>query len=278
MQQQEAHLLEECASLIATKLQSLIPLGREGMKKEDLPTFPTSTALLQKVKQKWDGVTITGGSGTEPQGSVVTEGLTPKVIQVDADGRPLTEHETVVVQGKVNEVRNIPWRVWAEKSCALDEDAVAKNVLELAVASMHQHLQCEIPISMTSQGNVVKALATQDIPVGGLRVPLWFKKQSSMAMERSTATKHPKAVVAEVSWDLPASTAEIEAGLEGAHKINRKMYVQPELKLPRVSKDEFLWVSTDSVHPFWFIRRDDTGGSDANASMVMEQVTHVFCE
>ena len=99
-----------------------------------------------------------------------------------------------------------------------------------------------------------------------------------MVMERATAPKHPKAVVAEVSWVLPASPAEEEAGLEGDHQINRKIHVQPELKLPRVSQDEFVWVSTDSVHPFWFIKRDDTGGSDANASMVMEAGDACFRE
>ena len=274
--QQETLLLETCAELIAKKFLELLSLGKDGMQKADLPTFSTSTALMLTVKQKWDDLEVRGSSGNKPQGSVVTEGLTPKVILQDADGRPLTEHETVVLgKGKAQTVRHIPWRVWAEKSCTMDEDAVAKKLLELAQASLHHHLTCAMPISMTSQGNVVKALAVDAIPIGGLKVPLWFKKEASMVMEGSAATKHPKAVVAEVSWVLPVTPAEEEAGVEVGHTVTKKIHVQPELKLPRFAQEDFLWTPTDSVHPFWFIKRDDEGKGEANASMVMEKVTHV---
>ena len=275
MQQQETFLLEECASFIAMKLHTLLPMNGEDSQTK-LPTLPTSTNLMLKVQEKYDDPKSAGSPADKPKRSVVTDVLMPKVVQLDADGRPTnTEHERVSPTVKANEVRNIPWRVWAENACAQDEEAVAKLHVHAAMASMHQHLGWDAPIALTVRGQVIKAVATEDIPIGGLKVPLWFKKPSSMVMDRAGASRHPKAVFAEVSWVLPVTPEEREAGCEGDREFKVKILVVPELKLPKVDGEGFAWTPTDAVHPFWIIKRDGTGGEQSNASMVMEKLITV---
>ena len=213
---------------------------------------------------------------------MVTESLTPKVIKQDADGRPLTEHETVSATGhNAQTVETIPWRRWADTACAVDNAQIAKQVVGLAMAANHEHMTCDIPIAMIRQGQAIKAVATTDIPTGKLRVPLWFKKETSMVMEGAGVTVHPKAVCAEVSWDRAVTPEEKEAGVESGETVVVRVHVQPELKLPRDGDAGFVWNPSDSVHPFWFMRRSDHAPTtheaqiNANASMVMETVTHV---
>jgi len=214
---------------------------------------------------------------------VVTESLTPKVIKQDADGRPLTERETVSAAGvNPEKVETIPWREWASTACALDNAQIAKQVLGLAMAANHDHVTCDIPIAMVRTGSAIKAVATTDIPIGHLKVPLWFKKDTSMVMEGPGVVIHPKAACAEVSWVKAVTPVEKEAGVESGEEVVVRMHVQPEIKLPKDGDAGFVWDPRDSVHPFWLMKRTDqvmrTPGEAliaANASMVMETVTHV---
>ena len=168
----------------------------------------------------WDDPNFQGiASGAKATGSVVTEGLTPKVILQDADGRPLTQHETVAGPGTESKVvETIPWRVWAVTACAVDDAQVAKHVLGLAMAANHEHMTRDIPIALTRQGNAIKALATRDIPIGGLKVPLWFRKDASMVMGDGHTAIHPKVVRAEVSRVKPVTPVEKEAGVGSGHR------------------------------------------------------------
>ncbi|CAK0852069.1 unnamed protein product, partial [Prorocentrum cordatum] len=198
---------------------------------------------------------FSGTSEKKSASSAVTE-LTPKVIQHDSEGAFLTSHETTAVAGKATEVKTIPRHTWAEKSAAMDEEKVAKNVLERTMASAHHHLLCEtMPISMSVHGNVVKACATADIGIGGLIVPLWFQGNTSMVMGSSGAQTRAKAVAAEVSWSLPVTSAEAKCGLGVGNQISKKICVQRELKLPKATQEESM--------------------NSANAAMVMEKLTQV---
>ena len=78
----------------------------------------------------WDDPNFQGITpGVKAAGSVSTEGLTAMVIFQDADGRPLTQHETVAAPGTENKVvEAIPWRVWADAACAVDDAQAAKHV------------------------------------------------------------------------------------------------------------------------------------------------------
>ena len=284
MKEQEDDIASKCGSLIAAKLKELMSLGKEGLKKEDMPQVSQDTSLMKRVGKLWEDPTSQSNllsPGSKGKSSVVTDSLTPKVIKVDADGRALTAHETVVAAGTQERVDTIPWREWASNVCALDTSQVAKQVLGLAMAANHNHVTCNIPIAMVRSGSVVKALATTDIPIGHLKVPLWFKKDTSMVMEGSSTTIHPKAVCSEVSWVKALTPLEKDAGVECGEQVVARIHVQPELKLPKEGDAGFVWDPRDAVHPFWFMRRSETVQSQtgsqivANASMVMETVTYV---
>ena len=261
VKEQQGAIAKDCSSFIATKLNELMSLGKAGLTKEEMPKFPRDTSLMQGVGALWDAPTLEGNSqspGPKGKSSVVTESLTPKVIKQDEDGRALSTHETVSAGAATEDkVQTIPWRDWARSACALDDAQIAKQVLALAMAANHDHMTYDIPIACIKVGTLIKAVATRDIPVGHLKVPLWFKRDASMVMDGPGVTVHPKAVVAEVSWVRPITPELAEAGVESADAVTVKVHVQPEIKLPKESDAGFVWDPKDSVHPFWFIRRKD---------------------
>ena len=287
MKEQQGAISKDCSSFIATKVKELMSLGKAGLTKEEMPKFSRDTNLMQGVGALWDAPTLEGDSqspGPKGKSSVVTESLTPKVIKQDADGRALSTHETVSAGAATEDkVQTIPWRDWARSACALDDAQIAKQVLALAMAANHDHMTCEIPIAMIKSGSVIKAVATTDIPVGHLKVPLWFKKDASMVMEGAGVTIHPKAVWAEVSWVRHITPEETAAGVESGEDVVVRVHVQPELKLPKEGDAGFVWDLKDSVHPFWFMRRSDQvpgpgvqHASVVNASVVTETVQQVW--
>eukprot|EP00959_Pyramimonas_sp_CCMP1952_P245897 5139457-Pyramimonas_sp.AAC.1 len=92
-------------------------------------------------------------------------------------------------------------------------------------------MTCEIPIAMIKSGSAIKAVATTDIPVGHLKVPLWFKKDAPMVMEGQGVFIHPKAARAEVSRVKASTPEEQEVGVESGEDVVVRIHVQPELKL-----------------------------------------------
>ncbi|CAK0895420.1 unnamed protein product, partial [Prorocentrum cordatum] len=281
--------VEDCSSFIATKLRELMSLGKAGLTKADMPQFPRETDLMQEVGELRDDPNDKGQSpspGPKGKSSVVTETLTPRVIKQDAEGGALTAHETASAAVGVasgDKVDTIPWREWARSACASDDKQIAKQVLALAMSANHDHVTCEIPIAMIKSGSAVKAVATRDIPVGHLKVPLWFKKDASMVMEGPGVFIHPKAACAEVSWVKTITEAEEEVGVESGEEVVVRIHVQPELRLPKEGGAGFVWDPRGSVHPFWFIKRSDHKGNavtdhhcEANASVVMETVKQVW--
>ena len=109
----------------------------------------------------------------------MAETFAPKVIQMDADGRPLTQHETTVTKKQVT-VDTIPWIAWAEKHTQRNDRDMAKLMLMLAMGMLHDNATTEIPIACVRKGPVIQALATRIIEAGEFVVPLFVKKQSSM--------------------------------------------------------------------------------------------------
>ena len=89
-----------------------------------------------------------------------------------------------------------------------------------------------------------------------------------MVMEEEGLTLHPKAVTATVSWTVAVSEAEQIAGIEGIDKeLEIRVSVQPELKLPTKGPKGLEWAQSDSVHPYWFIKRTEMDESEANADL-----------
>ena len=142
VQQQQTELSEQCAALIATKL---LELGKQpGVKGTDLATLPSDAKLMEMVQAHLNDPKFEGAS-TKKQESVVTETLAPKVIQMDADGRPLSHHETVVAKKK-QEVETIPWSTWVAKQTKRNDNNMAKVMLTLAMGMVHDHTTTPIPM------------------------------------------------------------------------------------------------------------------------------------
>lgn len=276
VQQQEAQLREECATLIANKLFDLVDSKASTADLATIHQIPSESNLMQMVQEqlaKSDFKRVTAASAKKEP--VVTETLLPKVIQMDADGRPMSQHETMFAKKK-QEVETIPWVPWAEKQARRNDNNMAKMVVMLAMGMLHDHATTPKPIALVRKGGAIQALATQSIEAGELVVPLFFKKQNSMFTADDGVTAHPKAVCATVSWAVTPTVEEKDAGIEGEGVKRVAVHVQPELKLPTKGDKDLDWTSSDAVHPYWFIKRTDKDESEANAHLIHQDVTHVM--
>ena len=275
VQQQQDELCEQCAAVIATKLLDLA--GHPGFKGniKAIPVLPSK--LMARVQENVSNPNFQPPEEKKKkQKSVVTEALAPKVIAMDAEGRPLTQHETVVTKKQVA-VETIPWSTWAQKQTERNDKHMAKLLLMLAMGELYDHATTSIPLALVRKGSVIQALTTRAIEVGELVVPLFFKKQSSMVTAGEGVTVHPKAVCAVVSWAAPLSDAEKDAGMEGSSgSVQVSVHVQPELKLPAKGDNGLDWTTTDAVHPYWFIKRTEKNDTEANAHLIEQDVTHVM--
>ena len=206
--------------------------------------------------------------------SVVTEQLVPKVIEMDADGRPTSHHETVPLQTKA--VETIPWSTWAEKETKRNPNKTAKLFLLQAIDSLHENCRTPCPIALVRKEKTVQALATKPLRVGELVIPLFFKKQSSVVTEDEGATIHPKAVGVVVTWSGSVTATADGENEAGSSDVEVRLKVQPELKLPANGANGLKWTQSDVVHLFWFIQRTGKDESEANADLVQQDFTHVM--
>ena len=228
--------------------------------------------LMQLVDENLNNPAF--GKEEKPK-SVVTEVLVPKVIEMDADGRPMSEHETVA-KPRIIEVETIPWTTWAEKETKRNPNESAKLFLLQAINSLHENCRTPCPIALVRKEKTVQALATKPLRVGELVIPLFFKKQSSVVTEDEGATIHPKAVDVVVTWSGSATaTADGEHEADSSD-VEVRLKVQPELKLPANGANGLKWTQSDAVHPFWFIQRTGKDESEANADLVQQDFTHVM--
>ena len=272
-EQHEDELSEQCAAFIATKL--LFWADQPGFEGH-IKSLPSNTKLMGRVHEHVSNLDVQRGeTNKKKQESAVAETLTPKVILMDRDGRPVSGHETMVTKQQVA-VDTIAWSTWAEKQTQRNDKDMAKLMLMLAMGMLHDHATTTIPISCVKSGSAIKAFATRTIEAGELVVPLLFKHQSSMVTVGEGVNVHPKAVCAVVSWAVTPSDADREAGREGESE-NRTVpvHVQPELKLPTKGEKGWDWTLSDAVHPYWFIKRTDKDDSEANAHLVYQDMTHV---
>ena len=149
-------------------------------------------------------------------------------------------------------------------------------LLSMAMSTVRDSCTRAIPIALVKKGSTMQALTTKPVESGELVIPLFFKRQSSMAIAGEPGTTlHPKAVCCSVSWAQTPTDEEIAAGVEGKGEIHVPVHVQPELKLPnKTSKGEYDWGPSVALHPFWFIKRADKN-DEPNAEIKVQDVTHV---
>ncbi len=277
VQDQEKELCEQCAAFIATKLLDLLKFGKPGLDRGAVRVFPKESQLMKLVGAHLDDSAFGGSASEKKEGkhnSVVTEPLVPKVISMDADGRPLSSHETVAAQPK-NVVETIPWRTWAEKQTKRNPNNTAKLLLLMALDSLHQNWKTPCPIALVRKGTLIQAMATKALRVGELVVPLFVKKPNSVVTEDEGASLHPKAVAAEVSWTETVSAVVDVENQPASGDMDVRLRVQPELKLPTNGAKGLEWTQSDAVHPFWFIQRTDKNEIEANADVFHQEFTHV---
>ena len=57
---------------------------------------------------------------------------------------------------------------------------------------------------------------------------------------------------------------------------SESVYVQPEQKWLTKGEKGLDWTSSDAVHPYWFIKRTEKDETEANAHLIVQDVTHVL--
>ena len=277
VQEQESELTKQCAEFIAIKLLTL--LHSPELRNKALPEFPEQIGLMKMVAEHMQDPDFETKNTKPTAASSVVTGkpvLVPKVIRMDEEGRPLSQHETLTIKKK-QEVETIPWSSWASEQTKRDVNSMAKMLLSLGMASVHGNDITPKPIALVRKSSSIQALTTDSLQTRQLVIPLFFKKQSSVVTVGDGTPIHPKAVCAKVSWTAAPTVCEKEAGLECAN-TDVKVYVQPELKLPMKGDKGLEWAPSDNVHPFWFIRRTEKDGDEAkeNADLVYQDLTHVM--
>ena len=279
---QQEELLKECAEFIAGKLITLRASLSDPTNKNPYAKLAGDSDLMKKVCEHLVDGAFEGekASSSKDKGkgnkSEVTETLEPKVIVMDEAGRPLTQHATVEVK-KATPVSAIPWLPWLQEHAKRNTNEMAKTIVSLALGAVRAQSTTAIPLALVKKGSSIRALATKVLEKGELAIPVFFKKQSSLAVaDEAGVTIHPNAVCAVVSWIREPTAEEVEAGMEGSAQDSCAVHVQPELKFPSLNdKGVFEWAQTTAVHPFWFIKRSDKN-DEPNMEVKHQEVTSVF--
>ena len=297
--QQQEELCEQCAALIATKLLDLAKLGKPDVYRAGLSGLTRDSALMKRVGEHLDDPAsfLARDKKEAEQTPEVAGPLVPKVIEMDADGRPVTEHETVPMQApREKPVELIPWSTWADTATKRNPNNTAKLLLWMAIDDFHHNWSTPCPIALVRKGSVIQANATKPLRIGELVVPLFVKKQHSVVTEDEGASVHPKAVDVVVTWSESATAVVNVEDADGnsvkeqnsvvtegegatvhpkAPDVAVRLKVQPELKFPVKGAKGLQWTQFDAVHPFWFIQRADKIEMEANADLVMQDFTHI---
>ena len=90
------------------------------------------------------------------QRATAEQTLVPKVLELDADGRPIAEHEKVN-QNEAQTVETIPWTVWANEEMepnTINKKRKASGILWMAHESVHSTWTtvCPIPYYRSKNG------------------------------------------------------------------------------------------------------------------------------
>ena len=211
--------------------------------------------------------------------------LQPEVAALDQSGRVVSRP---AVRGKDTlPVEVIPMKPWLDGLAKELVDSNVKAVLRAAILQAKEQydkeydkegkqIVKELKIVIARQGREYLVKATELIPEGGLVVPVFVRKDSSMLFSgRTSAVISPNAVNAVVSW--PSTEDERLRGLED-HQVT--VSVQPELTLPptpAVAGEASRWEQKSNGHPFWVIPRRKTKDERVNCAIQSQTTTVVIC-
>jgi hypothetical protein len=163
------------------------------------------------------------------------------------------------------------------EACADEaQERLAKCLLEMTIRSMHGHVMRPfLPIALARKGKEISAVTTTAVEVGELVVPLFFRRTRSMVMENEPGVRHPKGVTCDVQWRSTPNAVDLSKGLEGKD-VKVKVFISPELKLPKARPIDLDWTKTEEVHPFWFIKRSCKEEDVKNMELIFDSVQHII--
>jgi len=127
--EQETELQKKCADFIALKLRELLDMSKKTV--DDFPTFPMNELLALAKDRLLDPVTIrkfkeASQSQTSKEASAVAELLVPRIMEMDADGVPVSQH-AVVEKPEVPMV--IAWQPGVSGQVLAEELAMCKSAV-----------------------------------------------------------------------------------------------------------------------------------------------------
>ena len=271
---QKNQVEQQCAVIIATQILELLKLGPNEWTRSILPALeaPQDSQILIIANKH-----IADVSFPARKPAVQRHDLTPAVIEMDDQGRVVSELATASPLRNMVSTEHIPWEKWVELEACPDEaeEKIGKCMLEITIRSMHGHImRSTLPIALARQGKAVQALTTRDVEIGELVIPLFFRKPHSMVMENEPGVRHPRGVTCTVTWATSPSDDERDRGLEGI-EVKMNVFIQPEFKLPKAKSLGLEWTKTEEVHPFWWIKRSCKEEDVKNMEMIYESATHI---
>ena len=172
--EQQKKLEEDCAQFVATKLVHL--LQEEGEMMRPLPIEPPrDNSLLSEAAKKHDNrdfVKKVQNPEKEDPRSTVVETLVPTLIKLDQDGVPISAHEEVWTEKKI-EVETIDWVKWRGTAAPAAMITHAKNMAASSIWVVNQGLGA-ISVAVVRKGTKILTQASDVLEVGALKVPVNF--------------------------------------------------------------------------------------------------------
>ena len=186
---------------------------------------------------------------------------------------PLSDFASVTVAPRaqaVLETFEIPWVNWLSSVVTdkVRQRSIAKSIICMCMQWACQKIRAPISIKIVRAGKRTKVIATEDLELGELHVPLFFRRDSSVVFPGDADVRtHHEAVHAKVKWEyIPSDYIKDAENGQNEH-ITVKALILPEAKLPRLlTKPEYFDNKVD-VHPFWHIPRSCNIG-DGNCDIV----------
>ena len=202
------------------------------------------------------------GSGVaEAPGSARGEAPLPKVIQYDAEGKPVDAQDER--SATVPAAEQIPVEAWAKLRIVKDAHAnmcamgIVCSALQVTQGTYAAKMLA-LPVHVTRCKGLVSVVATSPIKKHDLLLPVGTMNANSVVpAERCT---HPRAVKV-VLRETPDSKKGIHGQSWPELLTQREYMVTPELTLPKppaIEGGEYLWKLNSAAHLFWVIPRDDS--------------------
>ena len=201
--------------------------------------------------------------------------MAPMAALLNRDGDVIAAPTTRAAQAE-KKVEVIPWTGWLEGVETDSDLTFVKSLLKTAFFRFSEQFPLDgLPLALIRKDSDLETKATKNIKLGNLRVPLHFRKDSSLIlMGRDTGKVSERAVNAIVA--LPTTAKERLSGIEG-DETDQIISVNPELKVPApvVTGEDRKWQLSDGVRPFWTIKRQDKKDEETNCEIAFQYTTVV---